>query len=152
MELKKIAAKLAMINVMLPQENLLVGGQPTPSDLVILQQMGVKQVINLRPDYEQIDYDERAICQQLQMQYHVVPVDALATLNLDNAKRLHQLLTLNQPTLVHCASGNRVGALIALMAYWLLHYTAEDAYHAGVESGLTKLKPEIKQLLGLASN
>ncbi len=136
---------------MLPQENLLVGGQPTSADLLFLQKMGIRQVINLRPKTEPLGYDEQAICQQLQLFYHVIPVTDITTLTRDNAKQLYQLLVVNEPTLVHCASGNRVGALIALMAFWLQHCSAEDAYFLGLQSGLTKLAPEVKKLLGLSS-
>ncbi|MDO6428178.1 sulfur transferase domain-containing protein [Thalassotalea sp. 1_MG-2023] len=151
MDVNKLVAKLAMINVMLPQENLLVGGQPTPADLLILQQMGITQVINLRPTSEPIEYDEKETCRQLQLRYHVIPVTDITSVTRDKAKKLYQLLIVNEPTLVHCASGNRVGALIALMAFWMQHCSAEDAFFLGEQSGLTKLAPEVKQLLRLSS-
>jgi len=53
------------------------------------------------------------------------------------------------PVLVHCMSGNRVGALFALRAFWLQGMSAVEALAVGRRYGLTKLEPLVVQILAL---
>ena len=52
--------------------------------------------------------------------------------------------------LLHCGSGNRVGALLALKAFWLDGGSAEEALEVGLAGGVTRLEPTVRELLGLA--
>ena len=49
--------------------------------------------------------------------------------------------------MVHCASGNRVGALFALKAFHLEDADVESALASGREAGLTKLEETIRERL-----
>jgi protein tyrosine phosphatase (PTP) superfamily phosphohydrolase (DUF442 family) len=80
-----------------------------------------------------------------------LPIQGGYDLNQANAQKLDQCLNAagDQPILVHCMSGNRVGALFALRAYWLQGASPEQALAIGLKYGLTKLEPVIRQMLGL---
>ena len=53
------------------------------------------------------------------------------------------------PAIVHCASGNRVGALFAIQALYLDGRSAAEALEIGKRAGLTHVGPAIRELLGL---
>ena len=50
-------------------------------------------------------------------------------------------------TLLHCASGNRVGALMALRAAWLHGASDEEALAIGRAHGLASLRGQVEMLL-----
>jgi len=50
---------------------------------------------------------------------------------------------------LHCATGNRVGALIALQVFWLQELTPQEALDKGLKAGLTRLRPHVEEVLGL---
>lgn len=145
----EMIAKIEMINTLIPDEKLVVGGQPTINDLKLLHSLGVKQVVNLRGTAEENHFDEAQVLSELEIAYHTIPLTDISTFNKECAEQLKGILALNHPTLIHCASGNRVGALIALCAFWFDGYSAQDALEKGVQSGLTQLKSPISQLIGL---
>ena len=145
----EVIEKITMINTLVPQENLIVGGQPTADDLRMMKLMGISQVINLRPSTEPIDFDEVSLLKELGMQYHLIPVTTITTFTKAAALRLTEILKLHEPTLLHCASGNRVGALIALKGFWCNALTAQESLEQGLQAGLTKLAPQVREILGL---
>jgi protein tyrosine phosphatase (PTP) superfamily phosphohydrolase (DUF442 family) len=145
----EVMDKITMINMLVPQENLIVGGQPTINDLRTMKLMGISQVINLRPTTEIIDFDEVELLHNLDMNYHLIPLTDITTFTKGSAQQLEAILDLNEPTLVHCASGNRVGALIALQAFWCDQLSPQESLDKGLQAGLTKLTPQVSELLGL---
>src|SRR3546814_1034559 len=50
-----------------------------------------------------------------------------------------------RPVLVHCASGNRVGAMAALRAAWVEGRSAEEAIAMGRDWGLKGLEEEVRR-------
>lgn len=138
-----------MINTIRLSENLIVGGQPSINDLKKMQSIGINQVVNLRPVSEKVDFDQVALLTELGMEYTLIPLTDISTFTPSVAQQLKDVLTLKQPTLIHCASGNRVGALIALSAFWCDKLPAKEAYQKGMQGGLTKLAPQVKALLEL---
>lgn len=146
----EMIAKIEMVNTLIPDEKLVVGGQPTINDLKLLHSLGVKQVVNLRGTAEENHFDEARLLSELGVDYHTIPVTDISTFTKDCANKLKTILALEQPTLIHCASGNRVGALIALHAFWFEECSPKDALERGVQSGLTQLKSPISQLIGLS--
>lgn len=128
---------------------LLAGGQPDASTLAALKAAGVRQVLNLRPAAEDPSFDTAAVAGQLGFVYHALPINGPAGLTLDNVRRFDALLATigDAPTLVHCASGNRVGALFALRAAWLHGKTADEAMAEGARAGLTQMAAAVAPLL-----
>jgi len=108
-----------IFNLRAPQGNVLSSGQPTEDQLQVVGNAGVRHVINLLSPREEIDFEERAAVEALGMEYYSIPVAGAAGVNQENAQSLQQLLDSlgNDPVLVHCASGNRVGGLFAINAF-----------------------------------
>ena len=132
-----------------PVDNLLTAGQPSAADFAALAAAGLKHVINLRPTTEDAGFDEAALAAQLGLGYVVVSVAGPGDLNLARVRELDAALTATrgEPVLVHCASSNRVGALLALRAGWLHKQSTETALELGRACGLTKMEPAVRGLL-----
>lgn len=133
-----------------PRPGLLTGGQPAPGDWQSLAAGGVNTVINLRPRAELGERDEAAEVQAAGLRYEALPIAGAGDITLDNARALHALLASAEGTvLVHCASGNRVGALLALAASDAGELPPREALELGRRAGLTSLEPRVRELLGL---
>lgn len=91
--------------------------QPLPEHWDGVAAAGVTTVINLRPDAELAGRDERGEVAQAGMRYVQLPMAGAEGITAENADALMQALQqADGPVLVHCASGNRVGALLAIGA------------------------------------
>jgi uncharacterized protein (TIGR01244 family) len=132
-----------------PAPDLITGGQPTADDFKTLAAAGLKHVINLRPTVEDPGFDEAALAAKLGMRYTLIPIAGAGDLTEDNAKKLDAAMaaTPGQPTLVHCASSNRVGGLLAVRAARCQGKSNEDALAFGRAGGLTKMEPQVAQIL-----
>ena len=140
--------QLGIKNLNNPAENIYSSGQPTKKQLESLAKLGVKNIVNLRPAKE-LNWDEAAFVSSLGMQYHLIPVDGAAGINVENATKLNLLLEKLkvESTLVHCSSSNRVGALIALEAKFKGGQTVEEAVELGRGWGLKGLEPLVREKL-----
>ncbi|RLA38234.1 MAG: hypothetical protein DRQ64_09085, partial [Gammaproteobacteria bacterium] len=137
-------------NLKTPAPNYFSGGQPTGEQLTALAGAGVKHVINLRPASETPKLDEASLVADRGMSYHSLPVDGAAGLSLNNVKALDQLFKQagDEKVFLHCASGNRVGALMALRASLIYGESTDAAITQGKAWGLTRLEPETRRLMG----
>lgn len=127
---------------------LRTGGQPTEAQLRALAAEGVRTVIDLRGENESRGMDEAAVVQGLGMTYVTIPISGAGDLTVERAKALDAALDAAEgPVLVHCASGNRVGALLALEAFHADGASAEQALRIGDEAGLSSLRPTVESLL-----
>ncbi len=108
-----------IFNFRAPGGSVVASGQPTESQLSVASRAGVKHVISLRAPGEEVGFDESSVVQALGMEFHSIPVSGGAGVTPENAASLQQLLDRygDEPILVHCASSNRVGALMALSAF-----------------------------------
>ena len=132
------------------EHDVFSGGQPTPEDLSRLADTGVRTVINLRAPNEPIGFDEAAEITRLGMRYRVVPIADGSNLTpdkVDEFARAVEDARGHGPVLIHCGSGNRVGAAIALRDGWTLGRTMASALAAGRAAGLTQLEPTVVELL-----
>lgn len=136
-------------NLKNPEPGYASGGQPSPEQLEAAAGSGLGCVINLRPPEEDAGFDEAAKAGELGIDYSVVGIAGMPDLNLENARKLDALIAEheNSPTLIHCASGNRVGALMALRAAWVQGKSKEEAMETGRSWGLTKLEGAVEQIL-----
>lgn len=133
-----------------PRERLLTGGQPDASAWPRLASQGVSLVINLRPRAEMEGRDEAAEVARAGLAYREIPVANAADLSEDKARELWSLLQgAKGPVLVHCASGNRVGALLALAAAKAGGVAPEAALELGKRAGLAGAEPRVRELLEL---
>ena len=78
--------------------------------------------------------------------YHQLPVAGAAGVTFDNATKLKQILDglEGDTVLVHCASGNRVGGLVALQAL-TDGEDIETAIAKGRDWGMTRLEVKVRQ-------
>ena len=125
-----------------------VSGQPTPDQLALLPAAGVRHVIDLRPDGETPDLDERMVVVHLGLDYQSLPVSGAKDLTRQNVATFDEMLkrTEGEGVLMHCGSGNRVGAMLALRARWLQGKSAEEALAIGKAAGMTGLEADVKTL------
>ena len=146
---------LPIPNARIPVAGVLSGGQPTQDLIASAGAAGYKTVINLRPDTEPGFEWEAAAVKAAGMAYVSIPVAGTAGLTKDNVARLDAALkeaAASGPVLLHCGSGNRIGALLALRAVWLEGKDPAAALEYGKASGLTGLEPAVKSMLGLAES
>lgn len=133
-----------------PAENIHAGGRIAATDLPALRDAGIVHIIDLTPDAETPDFDEASAARAAGFAYDNLPIASPNDLSRDAVNAFHNLLRNTQgPTLVHCASGNRVGALAALRAAWIDGKTDEAAIAEGRRWGLRGLEAEVRKQLAL---
>jgi protein tyrosine phosphatase (PTP) superfamily phosphohydrolase (DUF442 family) len=128
---------LSIPGARIPMDGVLSGGQPTPEQIEAAAEAGFGTVINLRMEAERGFEWEAETVERLEME------------RLDAA--LVEAASAG-PVLLHCASGNRIGAILALRAAWIHGVDAEVALRLGLANGMTRLEPTIRELLGLESD
>nr|WP_251006624.1 protein tyrosine phosphatase family protein [Stenotrophomonas sp. ISL-67] len=130
-----------------PTKTLYTAGQPTAAQLHQSAAAGITTVIDLRQPGEARGFDETATTTALGLHYVRIPVAGAAGLTPANVQALQTALTqANGPVLLHCASGNRVGALLALMKAQQ-GASVGDALQFGREAGMTSLEAQTRALL-----
>ena len=130
-----------------PVAGITAAGQPDAAALKVFADKGYTTVIDLRTDSEDRGMDEVAVVSNLNMKYIVLPIDKPEDISFDNAMALGKLIDdANGPVLVHCASSNRVGALLALRES-LNGADDATALEYGKEAGMTRLEGRVKEVL-----
>lgn len=130
-------------------DKLWVMGIPSNSQLTEFADQGGELVINLLSHKEMENSEEAAVVTRNGMAYYHVPVNGVDGVTLENARMVDRILLKNsdKKAMVHCASSNRVGALMALRAGWLDGMPVEKALEIGREHGMTSLEGKIKSML-----
>jgi uncharacterized protein (TIGR01244 family) len=145
---------VAIPNARVPMDGLLSGGQPTPSQIEAASEGGFRTVINLRTDREPGFEWEREAVEKAGMRYVQIPVAGADGLSRENVERIDAALDdalAEGPVLLHCGSGNRIGAVLALREAWLGGKKPEEALSYGLSSGLTRLEGKVREILELPS-
>ncbi|RUO63569.1 fused DSP-PTPase phosphatase/NAD kinase-like protein [Pseudidiomarina insulisalsae] len=139
----------AIYNFAHPAPNHLVGGQPEQDEVAALADSGVDAIINLRSHAEMTDIPEAQWATANQIAYFHIPVSGAEDLNRETVRVFHETMQHNQDKtlFMHCASSNRVGALMALRAAWYQDVSAADALELGERYGLTSLRERVEELL-----
>lgn len=107
-----VAAQLGTISRLHVHDGLLLASQPSPDDLRIASNEGIRNVVNLRLPGENPDFDEVAVAAKLGLGYVSLPFKSVDDLSDDFLDRARELLgSVDRPALVHCSSANRVGAI-----------------------------------------
>ncbi len=142
---------LRLPNQCTPSPDLISCGLPSPKDLQDARSAGIKTIINLCGPHE--TPGEADFVQQLGLNYANIPVSGPADLTTANARALGDIVNdcSNHPVLIHCMSGNRVGALLALKAFHVDNATPEQALETGRAAGLKALEPEVWRLMTSAA-
>ncbi len=142
-------ASLGPIVLHQPRPGLYTSAQPRPGDWRQLPALGVGTVINLRPAEEMAGRDEAAEVRAAGMHYVNIPIAGADAVTPLNARALQQAIATGPgKVLVHCSTGNRAGALLALAAH-AGGMASADALAFGKAAGLSGLEPVVRGRLGL---
>ena len=129
-----------------PVDGITSAGQPDEAAFGVFSNNGYVAVIDMRTPGENRGLDEPATVAAMGMDYVAFPIDS-GDITLDKARELDALLAqYAEPVLVHCASANRVGALLALREF-LASGDAEKALQTGKDGGMTRLEGEVRKVL-----
>ena len=124
-------------NAAQPLPWLVTAGQPSADQLAAAKAAGAEVVIDLRDPMEPRPFDEAATLGALGMEYLNIPVSPGAP-STDALEKILAALRANAgtPTILHCASANRVGG--ALIPYFILDegMSEQDAVDAAMRVGL----------------
>lgn len=136
-------------NAMLSSPQVICSGQPDMAGLANAKAVGVRFVINLRPDNEDSSFNTEAAVKSLGMTYMPLPISGASDFTREKVEAFDALIykTGAEVVLIHCASGNRVGALMALRARWISGLSPDDAMAVGTGAGLTKLASVVQGML-----
>ena len=136
----RIMAMLAGLkNVACPLPGVATGGQPDSLQLLALGRSGYRTVLDLRAAGEPRGMDEAAVTRAAGLAYRSLPVtpETLTDSTFD-AFRALAIDSRNHPILVHCASGNRVGAVmipwLVLDRGWSIERAVTSANAGGLSS------------------
>lgn len=131
-----------------PDANTIVCGALNEEKVAALAKAGVELVINLQSE-DELSFNESAAVERAGMSYEHLPINGaeelkqLKILAFDNILRQYH----GKKMAMHCGSGNRVGAAIALRAGWLRGRKMDTAMERGRSHGLTKLEQEVHNRL-----
>ncbi|UTW59194.1 hypothetical protein KFE96_02475 [Kordiimonas sp. SCSIO 12603] len=131
---------LQVPNLQTPIKGLLVGGQPEKMDIAKIKALGFDTIITLRPYTEEttaLTYDEKMVVEDLGMTFVRIPIQTEIDLNDRNLALLNQALeAAGGKAFVHCRTGNRVGAMLALRAFKMQKVPFAEAMELGRKAGL----------------
>lgn len=133
-----------------PISGVLTAAQPRRVQLEEIVDLGYRHVISLRPaDEEGAGWEELSLRGE-EAEFTRIPVAGAAGLTRENVDALDRALeaAAGDPTLLYCSTSNRVGALLALRAYWLEGASPDEALALGQRAGLAGLEPAVRELLG----
>lgn len=130
-------------------DTVLVGGQPTEAVLREAAAAGIEVVVNMRGVNEDPGFDEEALAAELGLTYLRVPIAGPQDLSPESVMLFDAVLKQvgDRPSLMHCASGNRVGAMYALHASRYDDLEPEAAIEIGKAHGLKGLEGAVREKL-----
>ena len=130
-----------------PLPGVITAGQPDEASLNALAEAGYVAVIDLRAANEDRGFDEENAVKSLGMNYISIPISGSDGITFENAALLDATLSgIDGPVLVHCASSNRVGALLSLREK-INGASDDDALRLGEAAGLSSLRATVEARL-----
>ena len=131
-----------------PEEQTIVCGALDEEKVAALATAGVDVVINFQPD-DELSFDEAVTVTKAGMAYEQLPISGADDLKQVKILAFDGLLRQyhGKKVALHCKSGNRAGAAIALRAGWLRGRKIETAMERGRSHGLTTLEQEVHNRL-----
>ncbi len=139
-----------MTDILQPLPGVFAAAQPSPGQLASLAAEGIRTVINLRAPNEQVEFDEASEVENLGLRYVSIPISGPQDVTHENAARfsreLEDALSAGD-VLVHCATANRVGAMLALDQGLTRGKPMAEALAIGRAGGLVTLEPKVTAML-----
>jgi protein tyrosine phosphatase (PTP) superfamily phosphohydrolase (DUF442 family) len=123
-------------------------GQPTAGELLSFADSDVGTVICLRAAGEDGTGWEEEFARRNDIHFVRLPIEGPQDLNRNNAEALAKAMA-SAPggAAVYCGSSNRVGALIALKAFYVDGVPADEALELGKQHGLTRMEAATRRVL-----
>lgn len=129
-----------------PEPGIISAGRLVPRDIDRLRAAGIRHVIDLTADAETPGFDEAEAVRAARLGYDNLPLRGAPDLTRANVLAFDAMVrAAPRPLLVHCASGNRVGAMAALRAAWVQGQPLEQAIATGRAWGLGSLEADVRE-------
>ncbi len=121
------------------------GGLPPVDSLAEMARAGLRTLVDLRPSSEWAGKDWRGDVEAAGIAFHQLPIDGIDDLDHERLERFWRYWSDDAlcPVLIHCASGNRVGAAVALAAHRIDGQSPEAALALGEAAGLSRSREEV---------
>jgi len=130
--------------------NVRISGQPDAVALGAAKASGVTTIVNLREPGE-LDWDEAGAARDASLAYHSIPVSGRKELAPEAMERISDIVSAqgDAGVLVHCASGNRAAAWLAIDLVTRRNMTRDEALVLAERAGLTKtaLRDKVERYL-----
>lgn len=135
-----------------PNQQIICGGQPSSDQLAAFAKGRGHTVVNLRTDDELATlrgWDEGRVVRSLGMRYVRIPVADVKDITRETCVELGKAMAPvgGEPVMVHCSSGQRVAALMALKSVWVDQQPVKAAMQLGHDAGLDQMEPQVRQVL-----
>ncbi|MDT8369772.1 MAG: hypothetical protein RQ745_11230 [Longimicrobiales bacterium] len=143
------ATELGVPRVAAPLPGVITAAQPSQAQVDELRSRGYRNFISLRLPTESGAGWEETHLPAAGSNFARIPISGADDLTRENVEALDDLLddAEGETTLLYCASSNRVGALLALRAFWFEGADADAALALGREAGLMGLEPAVREIL-----
>ncbi len=144
----KTISRLNIKNLKSPHPDCFSSGEPTKRQLEGIALAGIKHIISLLPPEKQKEYQEQDVL-DLKMSYKNIIVDGETGVTFSNAELLLKTIASfnDEPYLLHCASGNRNGALIALYSGKKDGKSVSESIEVGKKWGLSRYEELVRGML-----
>jgi len=131
-----------------PVDGVTAAGQPDVAALQVFADSGYVAIVDMRgPEEDRGMDDEKGVVEGLGLEYVAFPIAGKDEISFDKARELDELIqTYDGPVLLHCASSNRVGAMLALR-HSLNGASDEEALEHGRNGGMTRLESVVVERL-----
>lgn len=117
-------------------ENFYLAGQPGAESFNTFKELGVKTVVNMRDSGEGDFSFEGKLCNQYGMKYVHVPIMVGGMLSKPACDQVSAMVD-DQPTVIHCASANRVCGWLITHLVTKKGMDFDDAVDVATSLGLT---------------
>jgi tyrosine-protein phosphatase SIW14 len=147
-EIQGIAAEGSLVNFGKVNDSLYRGGQPYAAGMKLLQEMGVKSVINLRMTNDQWQA-EAAVAASCSMTYTNFPLNSLAApTDAQVAGILAAIESLPKPVFIHCQYGcDRTGTIIACYRIQHDNWPNAKAFKEAQSFGISPYELEMRRYI-----
>lgn len=111
-------------------------------------EQGIEVVISLLPSAE-AKVDEARLVTNAGMLFMHIPIANSSELTISKVQAVADALESAQgkKVLIHCASGNRVGAVMALKSAWVDNMPHSESFAVGKSYGLSSLSSQVQSLI-----
>lgn len=120
------------------------GGQPTYDGLEKLKSLGIKTIISLRGENQELIEEERMTL-ELGINLYNVPMSIYRRPTDEEALKLLEIILLedNQPVFIHCENGrDRTGTIVAMYQVIVKGLTPKEAYREAKKYGFWPYRGE----------